>query len=167
MTTQSETDSQSSYETGGYTSNDPEGGPSFVGFSTLASITTTQAYGGNHGTETFGPLGGITSGGNSFSFTQNNSDSFSESAALSGGLVVQDNTATFSETMAGTETYGTGGTISGGSDSFTWSQSATDVDTLINTGDEGTIGSALNPPVTATRLSTPRAPWTCTSSTRR
>jgi hypothetical protein len=37
--------------------------------------------------------------------------------------------------MAGTENYGTGGTISAGTDSFTWSQTASD--NLVITQDYG------------------------------
>ncbi len=48
---------------------------------------------------------------------------------------------TYSESMSGTETYGPGGTVSGGSDSFTWAQTASD--NLILTQDYGgtTLGA--------------------------
>jgi hypothetical protein len=39
---------------------------------------------------------------------------------------VDSDSETYSETMLGTETYGVGGSVSAGSDSFTWSQTASD-----------------------------------------
>ena len=44
--------------------------------------------------------------------------------------------------MLGTETYAPGGAVSGGSDSYTWIQSASDVATIIEVGDAGTLGGA-------------------------
>ncbi len=46
--------------------------------------------------------------------------------------------------MLGTETYGTGGTISGGADSFTWAQTAYDNATIDEYGNNGTMGAALD-----------------------
>jgi hypothetical protein len=46
--------------------------------------------------------------------------------------------------MLGTETYGTGGTISGGADSFTWAQTAYDNATIDEYGNNGTMGAAFD-----------------------
>ncbi len=46
--------------------------------------------------------------------------------------------------MLGTETYGMGGTVAGGSDSFTWGQTASDNDVIVEIGDQGTLGSGLD-----------------------
>jgi hypothetical protein len=72
LTTQSDTDSQSSYESGTTNDADPEGGPAFGGALTMSSITTTEAYSVNQGRESLGALGAITGGGNSFTFIENN-----------------------------------------------------------------------------------------------
>jgi hypothetical protein len=84
----------------------------------------------NRGGPVLGALGAVTGGGNSFTFTQNNSNSLDELSNLNTGDEDQDNTATFNETMRGTETYAPGGSVSGGSDSFTWTQIATDSEAL-------------------------------------
>jgi hypothetical protein len=42
-------------------------------------------------------------------------------------------TGTYNMDMPGTETYGTGGTVSGGSDSFTWAQSVSDTVVMTQT----------------------------------
>ena len=144
LTTQSYTDSQSSSETGSTNDVDPEGGPAFGGAITMSSITTNNAYSVNQGSESLGALGAIAGGGNSFTFVENNSNSLTETANLTAGSIGQNNNASFSETMLGTETYGPGGTISGGSDSFTWIQSANDNDTIDEHGNYGTLGSALD-----------------------
>ncbi len=46
--------------------------------------------------------------------------------------------------MLGTETYGMGGTISGGADSFTWAQTGYDNATIDEYGNNGTMGAALD-----------------------
>ena len=83
----------------------------------------------------------ISSGGNSFTFLQNSSDSHSLTITTTSDVVTDSGYDTYSESMSGTETYGPGGTVSGGSDSFTWAQTASD--NLILTQDYGgtTLGA--------------------------
>ena len=124
LTTETYTDSQSSYESGAASIPDPEGGPYFGAAFAQSSVTTSYAYSVNQGTETLGALGTISGGGNSFRFIQ--SDYNSLSMALP-----ETDTASYSMNMSGTETYGPGGSISGGSDNFSWMQEAYDVTTLV------------------------------------
>ena len=79
----------------------------------LSSVTISQVVSGNQGTDILGALGAITGGGNSFNFNESNSDSTSETAALTDGYINQNNTASFTEAMLGTETYGAAGAITG------------------------------------------------------
>ena len=144
LTTQSYTDSQSSYESGATNDTDPEGGPTFGGAITMSSITTSEGYSVNQGSESLGALGAVTGGGNSFTFIQNDSNSMTETAILTYGVIGQSNNASFSEIMLGTETYAPGGAVSGGADSFTWIQSAYDDGSISEAGGYGTLGAALD-----------------------
>jgi hypothetical protein len=144
LTTQSDTDSQASYESGTTDDADPEGGVGFGGAITMSSITTSENDSVNKGGQALGALGVITGGGNSFTFIENNSNSLTETANLTSGDIGQNNTASFSEIMLGTETYGSAGIISGGADSFTWVQSAYDNGTINEVGNNGTLGAAYD-----------------------
>ena len=146
LTTDSFDGSQSSYESGTSSDTDPEGGPVFGGIITESSGTTTEVDSVNQGSQSLGALGAISGGGNSFTYNETDSDSLSESDTDAGGyaLIEQYNTAGLTEEMLGTETYAPGGAISGGSDSYTWIQSATNLATISEAGDSGTMGSALN-----------------------
>jgi hypothetical protein len=53
--------------------------------------------------------------------------------------VTDTGTDSYSLAMTGTETLGSGGTVTGGSDSFSWTQSASDLFTLVQSGG-GTSG---------------------------
>ena len=127
------------YQSGTTTDADPEGGPAFGGAFTQSSVTTSYVSGVNQGTETLGALGAVTGGGNSFTFVQADSDSVAET-----GFVPQTDTASFSEAMEGTETYGTGGTVSGGSDWYDWDQTDYANSTIVDAGDSGTLGTAMD-----------------------
>ncbi len=142
LTTQTISDSHSIYENGTEYVADPEGGPPFFGAITQSSVTTSYASNVNQGGESLGAHGAITGGGNSFTFIQNDFDSQSETFQLSSGMGGQINTASMYENMLGTETYASGGSISGGSDSYTWIQGSNDDDNIYEATDNGTIGSA-------------------------
>jgi hypothetical protein len=129
VTTQTISDSQPTSETGTESVVDPEGGPGFGGAVTQSSVTTSYISSVNNGTQTLGAYGAITGGGNCFTFIEQDSNSLSLTANRSSGDVSQDDTASFSEIMVGTETYGAGGVITGGSDFYTWIQSGLDNDT--------------------------------------
>ncbi len=120
---------------------DPAGGPPLGGSYSQTSVTTSYAYSVNRGTPTFGAGGVITGGGNSFTFIQNSSDSHNLSITTTSDVVTDSGYDTYSESMSGTETYGPGGAVSGGADSFTWAQTASD--NLILTQDYGgtTLGA--------------------------
>jgi hypothetical protein len=68
----------------------------------------------------------ISGRGNSFTFIQNNSDSHSINVPTSTDVVSDSGSDTYSQTMSATETYSSGGAVSGGCDSFTWAQTAGD-----------------------------------------
>ena len=72
-------------------------------------MTTSYVDSVNQGTETLGALGAVTGGGNSFTFVQAIPTRSPKPASS-----LRTDTASFSEAMTGTETYGTGGTVSGG-----------------------------------------------------
>jgi hypothetical protein len=105
---------------------DPQDGDDVNGALSQSSVTTSFSSIINHGGQAFGALGAITGGGNSFTRSENDWNSLTESDSLSTGVVLQDNTATDSEVMSGTETYAPGGSISGGSDSYQWNEETTD-----------------------------------------
>ena len=81
LTTQTMSDSQSSYENGTEYAADPEGGPAFYGAITQSSITTAYTSTVNQGGESLGTNGAISGGANSFTFIQNDYDSQSETFA--------------------------------------------------------------------------------------
>ncbi len=69
-------------------------------------------------------LGIISGGGNTFHSIQSDYNSLWLNSP-------ETDTASYTMTMSGTETYGPGGTISGGSDNFTWDQNAYDQTTIV------------------------------------
>jgi hypothetical protein len=144
LTTQSFDESQSIYESGATSDADPEGGPGFGGIVTLSSMSTSDVDSVNQGSQSLGALGTISGGGNCFTYNENDSDSLSETDLGDYWMAGQSNTASFSEYMAGTETYAPGGAISGGGDSFTWIQSAYDNATIVQVGNSGTMGATSN-----------------------
>jgi len=95
-------------------------------------------FGGWH---LFRRSGVVTGGGNSFTFIQSNSDSHSLAVNTATDTVCDTGTDTYTLNMLGTETYGSGGTVSGGSDSFTWAQTATDALGLTEDGGGTTLGA--------------------------
>ena len=105
-----------------------------------------MVYSVNRGVETLGANGSITGGGNSFTFDQCNSDSHSISVTTSGNIVVDNGYDYYSLGMQGTETLGAGGVVTGGSDSFTWVQWASDSLGLAEAQGSGTslLGSYTN-----------------------
>src|SRR5262249_20999075 len=124
--TASYTDSQSDLESGSEVSTDPTGGPPLAGSYTIASLTTSYAFNQNAGAENFAAGGVVSGGNNSCTFVQKSSDSHNLTLTTTSVNLIDTGYDTLSESMAGTETYGTGGTISGGSDSFNWGQTASD-----------------------------------------
>ena len=84
------------------------------------------ASGPPHGNQTYSAGGVVNSGDNSFTFIQNDFSSHNLTLTTTSDVVNDSGSETYSETMLGTETYGVGGSVSAGSDSFTWSQTASD-----------------------------------------
>ena len=133
-TTASFTDSQSDQQSGTASDDDPADGPAFYGSYTQVSLTTSMGYSVNGGTQTLGAGGAITGGGNSFTFVQNNSDSHALNVTTNTVVISDGGSDSYSLSMMGTETYGTGGTVSSGSDSFTWAQLGLDNLTMSEQG---------------------------------
>jgi trimeric autotransporter adhesin len=120
------TDSQSFNESGSEDAQDPQGGPDSGGSLTEVSLTTSFVYSANQGVETLGPGGTISNGVNDFTLDECNSDSHSISVTTSGNIVVDDGCDYYSLHMQGSESLGAGGVVTGGSDSYTWVQWASD-----------------------------------------
>ena len=128
-TTSTYSDSESDLESGSEVDHRPRPEAQPLGGSyTQTSVTTSYAYSLNRGTQTFGAGGVVSGGNNSFTFVQTDSDTHNLNVTTRPPPTVVSDSGydTYSDSMSGTETYGQGGTISGGSDSFTWAQTASD-----------------------------------------
>ena len=128
-------DSMNDLESGTDSATDPAGGPALGGPYTQTSMTTSYDYIYNLATESFGAGALLTGGHNSFTFAQTDTESHNINAPSASDSVSDAGYDTFSQYMQGTETYGSTGAVSGGSDSFTWAQ--TDSDNLIISQDYG------------------------------
>ena len=100
-----------------------------------------HAYTVNRGGQNFGAGGVITGGGNSFTFIQSNSDSHTLTVSTSTDVVADSGYDTYTLNMLGTETYGSEGTVSSGSDSFTWAQTASDLLAMTENANGPTLGA--------------------------
>jgi hypothetical protein len=105
------------------------------------SISISDAFTVNRGGRNFGAGGVITGGGNSFTFIQSNSDSHTLTVSTSTDVVADSGYDTYTLNMLGTETYGSEGTVSSGSDSFTWAQTASDLLALNENANGPTLGA--------------------------
>ena len=107
--TSSYSDSQSDLESGTEVTSDPAGGPATGGAYNQTSVTTSYAYSQNVSTVTYGAGAVINSGNNCFTFAQTDSDTHNLSLTTTTDVVTDSGYDTHSESMSGTETYGTGG----------------------------------------------------------
>ena len=118
---------------------DPDGGPAYAAYLSQLSIITTSLYSANQGTLTEGGGGTVTGGNDCFTYIQVDSVSHLINENTSSDSVNDSGTQYFSQAMTGTETLSTRGAISGGSDTFTWTETASDLYTLVQDGG-GTSG---------------------------
>ncbi len=136
-------DSMNDLESGTDVATDPTGGPALGGPYTQTSMTTSYDYIYNLATETFGAGALVTGGNNSFTFAQTDTESHNIAATSATNSVSDSGYDTFSQYMQGTETYGSTGAVSAGTDSFTSAQ--TDSDNLIISQDYGgTTGTTVD-----------------------
>ena len=131
--------SQSYNQSGAEIVADPGGGPAYSAAFGQVSLVTTSLYGHDQGTLTLGALGATSGGNDSYTFIQANWNSQSLAATTATDNVTDTGSDSYSLAMTGTETLGSGGGVTGGSDSFTWWQNASDVLTMVEDGG-GTSG---------------------------
>src|SRR5579885_1911166 len=116
-----------SYTQGGWeVAYDPAGGPPYGVSASQISLVTTSLFGSDSGTITLAARGSISGGNDSFTLIQADSNSHSMAGSTATEGFTDYGSDTFYQDMLGTETLGPGGTVSGGADSFTWAQSASD-----------------------------------------
>ncbi len=131
--------SQSYILTGNAYLTDPDGGPAYGAYVSQLSIITDSLYSSDQGTLTFGSLGTVSGGNDCFTFIQANSASHLINESTPSDNITDSGTDYYSQAMTGTETLGTGGSVASGSDSFSWTETASDMYTLVQYGG-GTSG---------------------------
>ena len=131
--------SQSYILTGNAYLTDPDGGPAYGAYVSQLSIVTDSLYSSDQGTLTFGSLGTVSGGNDCFTFIQANSASHLINESTPSDNITDSGTDYYSQAMTGTETLGTGGSVASGSDSFSWTETASDMYTLVQYGG-GTSG---------------------------